>query len=359
MQHFYHSPAVSSEAKRLIFVGFDQNPDRYILNFQPEDQGFQVSFEQNFELAKHHVLAKEESCVLLVEARWCLDDRFRLLQFVAQHDALAHIPVVVLTDRTTFIEHLDAIRKGADDSYDAPIQWDVLQKRLSFLLANKPAIVAYATQTRAEEQFWTPPVSRIKRAIDVIVASAALVAVSPLLVLTAAAIAIESKGPILYCSKRAGYGCREFNFWKFRSMYADADERLKDLLAQNQYGSDAKFVKFQNDPRITRVGRFIRKYSIDELPQLFNILVGDMSLVGNRPLPVYESNQLVYEDASARFLAPAGLTGLWQVSKRGTNDMSAEERIGLDVRYAQERSLRMDARILLRTFGAFIQKENV
>ena len=119
-------------------------------------------------------------------------------------------------------------------------------------------------------------------------------------------------------------------------------------------------MKIENDPRVTRVGRFIRKYSIDELPQLINILKGDMSVVGNRPLPLYEAEQLTNDDDIERFLGPAGLTGLWQVEKRGgAGAMSAAERKQLDVRYAHEFSFAMDFKIILRTFTAFIQKENV
>ena len=108
------------------------------------------------------------------------------------------------------------------------------------------------------------------------------------------------------------------------------------------------------------MGRFIRKYSIDELPQLFNILKGDMSIVGNRPLPLYEAELLTSDEYVQRFMAPAGLTGLWQVEKRGdAGKMSAEERKQLDIKYAKEFSFRMDMMIIIKTFTAFIQKENV
>ena len=120
------------------------------------------------------------------------------------------------------------------------------------------------------------------------------------------------------------------------------------------------FFKMENDPRVTRVGRIIRKYSIDELPQLFNVLKGDMSIVGNRPLPLYEAELLTSDAYIDRFMAPSGLTGLWQVEKRGgAGKMSAEERKQLDIKYAQEFCFRLDMKILLKTFTAFVQKENV
>ncbi|WP_368123550.1 sugar transferase, partial [Bacteroides sp. RTP21281st1_F3_RTP21281_210402] len=120
------------------------------------------------------------------------------------------------------------------------------------------------------------------------------------------------------------------------------------------------FVKLENDPRITKIGRFIRKYSIDELPQLINILKGDMSIVGNRPLPLYEAELLTSDEHIDRFMGPAGLTGLWQVEKRGeAGKLSAEERKQLDITYAKTFSFWLDIKIILKTVTAFVQKENV
>jgi lipopolysaccharide/colanic/teichoic acid biosynthesis glycosyltransferase len=134
----------------------------------------------------------------------------------------------------------------------------------------------------------------------------------------------------------------------------------EDFLRQRSREHENAFVKIENDPRVTRIGRFIRKYSIDELPQLFNILKGDMSMVGNRPLPLYEAEQLTSDNYIDRFLAPAGLTGLWQVEKRGeAGKLSAEERKQLDIKYAKNFSLLLDIKIIFKTFTAFIQKENV
>ena len=120
------------------------------------------------------------------------------------------------------------------------------------------------------------------------------------------------------------------------------------------------FVKIENDPRVTKVGKFIRKYSIDELPQLFNILKGDMSIVGNRPLPLYEAEKLTSDNSIDRFMAPAGLTGLWQVEERGKGgNMSAEERKQLDITYGQTYNFKLDMKIIFRTLFSFVQKENV
>jgi lipopolysaccharide/colanic/teichoic acid biosynthesis glycosyltransferase len=250
-----------------------------------------------------------------------------------------------------------------------------------------------------------------KRVFDIFFSGIALLCLSPLLLLTAAAIRMESKGPIIYKSKRVGSNYQIFDFLKFRSMYTDADKHLKDFNALNQYQQEEEdaadmdiwgeepdisedglsenedgillisddfmiseddyinkiskeksnaFVKLENDPRITRVGRIIRKYSIDELPQLINILKGDMSIVGNRPLPLYEAELLTSDEHIDRFMGPAGLTGLWQVEKRGeAGKLSAEERKQLDITYAKTFSFWLDIKIILKTVTAFIQKENV
>ena len=244
-----------------------------------------------------------------------------------------------------------------------------------------------------------------KRTFDIFFSGMAILCLSPLLIFTALAIRVESKGPIIYKSKRVGSNYQIFDFLKFRSMYTDADKHLKDFNALNQYQQEDEdiwgeepeaevneeineeeillisddfviseedyinkkskeknnaFVKLENDPRITKIGRIIRKYSIDELPQLINILKGDMSIVGNRPLPLYEAEQLTSDEYIERFMAPAGLTGLWQVEKRGTEGiLSAEERKQLDIQYARKFSFLLDVKIIFRTFTAFIQKENV
>jgi lipopolysaccharide/colanic/teichoic acid biosynthesis glycosyltransferase len=242
-----------------------------------------------------------------------------------------------------------------------------------------------------------------KRIFDLVVAGGILLVIFPLLILVIIAIKLESKGPFWYKSKRVGTGYKVFDFYKFRSMYTDADQRIKELAHLNQYAIEAEqqmseskqqgrhpkgdnvtliykdgtemseeeylelkrqqaagtFVKFKNDPRITRVGHFIRNTSIDELPQLINVLKGDMSIVGNRPLPLYEAEQLTSDDWGERFLAPAGITGLWQVEKRGKGEMSEEERKALDNRYAKNFSFWNDIKLILKTVPALFQKENV
>jgi len=133
-----------------------------------------------------------------------------------------------------------------------------------------------------------------------------------------------------------------------------------DFNKQKSNDINNAFVKIENDPRVTKVGRFIRKFSIDELPQLFNILRGDMSIVGNRPLPLYEAEKLTADEYIDRFIAPAGLTGLWQVERRGNGGkMSSEERKQLDIKYGRTYSFSLDLKIIFKTLTAFIQKDDV
>jgi lipopolysaccharide/colanic/teichoic acid biosynthesis glycosyltransferase len=201
-----------------------------------------------------------------------------------------------------------------------------------------------------------------KRGFDILFASVLLILLSPVFLLIALAIKLESKGPVLYIAKRAGRGYKIFNFYKFRTMVMGADSKINDYSHLNQYNSTTtagpKFYKIQDDPRITKVGAMLRKTSLDELPQLINVLLGDMSLVGNRPLPLYEAATLTTDEWAKRFLAPAGITGLWQIKKRGNKDMSVEERINLDIYYANKYNFAYDLWIMANTPTALIQKTN-
>jgi len=244
----------------------------------------------------------------------------------------------------------------------------------------------------------------VKRFFDMIVSFSALVLLSPLLLVVALLIKLESKGPVLYKSKRVGQYYKIFDLIKFRTMAEKADQNIDLLKKLNQYDtntinntktnddecpfckmagrtcspvlvSDAgsicenfyflkkektnAFYKIKNDPRVTRLGKFLRNTSIDELPQLINILKGDMSCIGNRPLPLYEAEKLTTDYAIERFNSPAGLTGLWQVVQRGKKGVNEIGRINLDKEYARTWSLKTDLKILLKTFPALIQNENV
>lgn len=191
---------------------------------------------------------------------------------------------------------------------------------------------------------------RAKRCLDSVLAGLGLLALMPLFPLVALAIRLDSPGPVLFSQTRVGEGGREFRCWKLRSMYIDAEARKQELESQNEMDGGVLF-KMKHDPRITRVGRFIRKASIDELPQLWNVLIGDMSLVGPRPAVPGEVAQYTHYERGRLAVKP-GITCLWQIS--GRSDLPFEQQVALDIDYAQQRSFMMDLDILLRTIPAVL-----
>lgn len=334
------------------------------------------------------------------------------------HKNCRNVYIILITDKMSDEERDIYMKCGINDTIVAEASVTELNKKIQFI-SDRESILFDSERPKYRILKFKIPVW--KRLFDIFFSGLAIIVLSPIFIITAIAIKLESKGPVLFKSKRVGTNYTIFDFLKFRSMYIDAENRLKELSKDhNQYaerseeeelktvtaplGEQAEqdmidmgmesmmmigdeeimlvgddfvmaesdfskkkeedinnaFVKIENDPRITRVGRFIRKYSIDELPQLFNILKGDMSIVGNRPLPLYEAEKLTVDSSIDRFMAPAGLTGLWQVEERGKGGaMSAEERKQLDITYGQTYNFMLDMKIILRTLTAFVQKENV
>ena len=329
-----------------------------------------------------------------------------------------NVYIILLTDDMTEEERGVYMKCGVNDTINKDASVTALNKKIQFISDRENILFDDEAPKYKILKFKIPV---WKRLFDIFFSGLAIIILSPIFILTAIAIKLESKGPVLFKSKRVGTNYTIFDFLKFRSMYTDAEARLKELSkTNNQYaekeeedehktitaplGEEAEqdmldmgmesemmisdeeimligddfvvaesdfnkqkeedinnaFVKIENDPRVTKVGRFIRKYSIDELPQLFNILKGDMSIVGNRPLPLYEAEKLTADTSIDRFMAPAGLTGLWQVEERGKGgNMSAEERKQLDITYGQTYNFMLDMKIIFRTLFAFVQKENV
>ena len=331
-----------------------------------------------------------------------------------------NVYIILITDNMSDEERDLYMKCGINDTIVNTASVTDLNKKIQFI-ADRENILFDDNEPKHKILKFQIPLW--KRLFDIVFSSLAIIILSPVFIITAIAIRLESPGPIMFKSKRVGTNYTIFDFLKFRSMYVDAEDRLKELSkehnqyanAENQQEEERKtmtaplgeqaeqdmldlgmesmmmigdeevmlvgddfvmaesdfakqkqeenenaFVKIENDPRITKVGRFIRKYSIDELPQLFNILKGDMSIVGNRPLPLYEAEKLTVDASIDRFMAPAGLTGLWQVEERGKGgNMSAEERKQLDITYGQTYSFMLDMKIIFRTLTAFVQKENV
>lgn len=190
---------------------------------------------------------------------------------------------------------------------------------------------------------------KIKRFFDICLSSAALVVLSPLLLVIAILIYLEDKGPVIYSQTRIGKDGRAFKLYKFRSMCVDADEKLKDLQKLNE--RDGPVFKIRDDPRVTKIGKFIRKTCIDELPQLVNIIKGDMSIVGPRP-PLPNEVEQYNSYQKQRLLVVPGLTCYWQIQKG--EETTFDEWVELDLKYIKERSILLDFRLILLTFKVIL-----
>ncbi|MFT4759388.1 MAG: lipopolysaccharide/colanic/teichoic acid biosynthesis glycosyltransferase [Paraglaciecola sp.] len=354
--------------EEICVLGFKGNFEDYLTSYARRLGGQELNqFESSFKAFQWlEETAEKQDKSLLPKAVICdytflKGENFLFARNLRNHTTLRMLPFIVICREQCF-EGTESLDLGVDDCYQFPVSWGIIEARIDFLKKYKSQ---YQSTMDIEEKIPDFKIPQMKRVFDVFMALATIVLLSPLLLIIAIAIKLESKGPVIYSSNRVGTGYQVFDFLKFRSMRQNADQEMKTLQHLNQYDDDNKkgkgplFVKFVNDPRVTRVGRLIRKTSLDEMPQLLNVLKGEMSIVGNRPLPLYEAKELTQDAWAMRFLAPAGCTGLWQVSKRGRADMSSDERIELDIEYAKNYSFWYDLRILLKTLPALIQKENV
>ena len=193
----------------------------------------------------------------------------------------------------------------------------------------------------------------IKRIIDIVASFTGLIVLSPLMLVVSILIKLESKGEVIFKQKRVGLNGREFDMYKFRSMVVNAEELKEKLAAQNEMSGP--MFKMKDDPRVTKVGKFIRKTSLDELPQLWNVLKGDMSLVGPRPSLPKEVAQ--FEDwMHKRLEVKPGLTCYWQVS--GRNNIDFEDWMKLDVKYVEEKNLWIDIELIVKTVGVLFGDKN-
>ena len=379
----------------------------YIGRYERTIEHFSKQVKESF----YHVLTYAKATKIIDKIREKYDIIILFEQTDIQKDILdieylrkkyPGIYMVLVMDSLTKEESLQYLKAGINNTIPFEAPQEAIESLINYQKRRKQQKIKDIQKKGENIQTFKLPVW--KRCFDIVSSGFALIILSPLLIITAIAIRMESKGAVIYKSKRVGSNYQIFDFLKFRSMYTNTDKHLKDYNSLNQYQTDSieediiweetpdfeeneneivlisddfviseeayinkktqeqknAFVKLENDPRITRIGRIIRKYSIDELPQLINILKGDMSVVGNRPLPLYEAELLTSDEYIDRFMAPAGLTGLWQVEKRGNSGkMSADERKQLDIKYAKTFSFWLDMKIILKTVTAFIQKENV
>ncbi len=292
---------------------------------------------------------------------------FKFIEKIKKNPLYRELIIVLLASEKDKAWKASALKLKVHDFYIMPFPIEHLIERLHFLVKFK-LIRPQLSVLESSDVIYKLP--RIKRIFDIAISAIAIILLSPVLILTAILIRLDSKGPIIYKSKRVGTGYNIFDFYKFRSMRVGADTQLEDLSNLNLYKNEeypdeesddqkkrTTFIKLIDDPRITRFGSFIRRTSIDELPQLFNVLKGDMSLVGNRPLPLYEAEMLTSNDWSQRFMGPSGVTGLWQIKSRGKRDISERERKKFDNFYASKYSFWFDFEILIKTLPVILHKE--
>jgi exopolysaccharide biosynthesis polyprenyl glycosylphosphotransferase len=229
-----------------------------------------------------------------------------------------------------------------------PIGSEVPRQRSQMrMVAGLPAL-RFRSPLITGTNFW------VKRCFDFLAASLLILSISPLLIAIALCIKLSSSGPVFFQQTRIGLHGQPFKVWKFRTMVSNAEQLLKALEAQNQ-SKDGVLFKLKEDPRVTKVGHFLRQYSLDELPQLFNVLFGQMSLVGPRPFSTRDVEKFSTHHADRHIVLP-GITGLWQVSGR-SNAMDIDHVVRLDVSYIQNWSLWLDFKILLRTILVVLRKE--
>jgi len=351
----------------ILFVGFN-GKDVCQQLIDGHYTGFSVAdFGKAFYWLENQLLNDEPMPKAIISDLYLVDgNAFGFYRKLRNNAHLQHIPFIVLTNDATKDEKIKALKLGIDDFYIGDYDTHSLCDRIEFLSqfkSQKKSDNADGFHQHVNLNYFVPlfKMPFMKRTVDIIISFLALVILSPLFLLIAILIKLESRGPVFYVSKRAGTGYHIFDFYKFRSMYVGAEKDISNLMHLNQYvpkGKNPAFVKIKNDKRITKVGRFLRSTSLDELPQFINVLKGDMSLVGNRPLPLYEAEQLTKDQLAKRFLAPAGITGLWQISKNKIDQLSEDERMDLDIAYAENSSFWFDLKIIFKTFPALVQKES-
>lgn len=321
--------------------------------------------EQAKTMLKRLVASGNTPAVIFADAALGSNQLLPFAQFLQNNKHLAQLPFILegsllpATDITTlhtehFADDVVSINELSNAQLVQKVKfWKRIKQRIS--KEQEPLNEDFAPIENTPEEF-------VKRIFDIFISMVMMVALSPIFLLVVIALKIESRGPVFYVSKRAGRGYNIFNFYKFRTMVTSANDKISDLSHLNLYNpireNGPVFIKIDNDPRVTKLGAFLRKCSLDELPQLLNVFKGDMSLVGNRPLPLYEAATLTTDEWAKRFMAPAGITGLWQIKKKNKYKMTAEERITLDINYADKSNFLFDLWIMANTPSAVIQRPN-
>lgn len=271
-------------------------------------------------------------------------------RLVNAHD----LRLVVLASFALEREEALALATRADQMgvkvYQVPFTWGAASPRLDLARVGDLQLIDLTALA------YPGAAAQLKRVMDVTLVLLGGLLISPLLLAVAAAIRLQDGGPVFFVQPRAGRGGRQFPFFKFRSMQVDADRRRDELSPRNE--ADGPLFKMANDPRVTPLGRFLRRWSIDELPQIWNVLRGDMNLVGPRPLPMEDLDGVEHDPEISYWLelrgkVKPGITGAWQVM--GRSDLGFQEMVQLDIAYVQDWSLWLDVVILLKTLPAVLR----
>lgn len=364
-RHFSLPVVESHERKKLEFFYVGKRTaliDTLISTF---DSGYAAENGDQAKTMLKRLLSRSSSCpdVIIADASLGPTSLNLFAQFLATQKSLASVPFIIEGSGIPGVElkKLAAERISDDIILLEEIGVDKLIGKIRFWKKVKERVTR-VQQPVSDEAVKDTANDYSKRVFDIIISAFLMVMLSPLFLLVIIALKIESKGPIFYTSKRAGKGYNIFKFYKFRTMIAGSNDKIGDLAHLNMYNplreNGPVFIKIDNDPRVTKLGAFLRKCSLDELPQLWNVFKGDMSLVGNRPLPLYEAATLTTDEWAKRFMAPAGITGLWQINKKRKFKMTAEERISLDINYADRSNFLFDLWIMANTPSAVIQRTN-
>ena len=385
----------------ILYIGTDQGYVEYL----ESSNLFSVTHKINGFLAVNYLENNDSPDAIVSEIFVEGINGFDLFKEIERTNNWQVLPYILVEQSYTADEREMALKLRICDIYQKPLDAERLYNRLSFLISYKHKSNILTVLDKKKYNIKTP---LWKRTFDIAFALLVLVLLLPLFIVILIIQQIESPGAPIYSGARVGAGYKIFPFHKFRSMYIGADKKLQEYAkTMNQYNEkkdttedkpiydcpkckasptgacsailkdakgrdicefqlnewrkkkETKFIKIKNDPRITKIGRIMRKTSIDELPQLFNVLKGEMSIVGNRPLPLYEAEMLTDDKFSERFSVPSGITGWWQVQKRGGSDMTEEERQELDNEYARRMSFWFDLKIIFKTPGALLSHEEV